>query len=176
MPKQRENISNLAGVVWTYRNISGSANPKTLSLFPCIAFTHTPSFKLHVHFSLSLYLLWESVCPPSGPLARRFFSFSSVRVMNHTCTHTRKRTLLHLHTRANSPLLKTVNPSFYPHQVTTLVLRSPSFSSPFSLITLSVLAPPSRHSKAKTNGCQSKQATCTQTHAHLARLCSHDLY
>lgn len=107
-----------------------------------------PPFKLCARFSLSLLLHSESIPPPSGPQARRFFSFSSVRVMNHTCT--RKRTRLRLHTRSDSPLLKTVNPGVCPHRGRR--------SGPFALGSLSVPVPPSRHSEAKRNSCQSKQA------------------
>lgn len=136
--------------------------------------SHTRAFIQTACASLPLPSVRVSTSSLWAPGQTLLFIFLSESNESHM--HTRKCTLLHLHTRTNSPLLKTVNPSFYPHQVTTLVPHSPSFSSPFSLITLSVLAPPSRHSKAKRDGCQSKQATCIQTRAHLARLCSHDPY
>lgn len=68
-----------AAILWALQSTK-------LSLSLCISFKHKPSFKLHVLPSLPSVRV--SVSPPSGPLARRFFSFSSVRVMNHTCTQT----------------------------------------------------------------------------------------
>lgn len=156
MLKQRLKLAltNLSGLVcmcymWMwYNTYLWICNLQNFASLPLYLF-HTRAFIQTACEFLSLYLLWESLPPPSGPLARRFFSFSSVRVMNHTCTHMQTHTFAFTHSHTNSPLLKTVNPSFYPHQVTTLAPRSPSFSTPFSLVTLSVLAPPSRHSKAK---------------------------
>lgn len=68
--------------------------------------------------------------PPSGPLARRFFSFSSLRVMNHTCTHFFFLSLIHALT--HTPLyLGQSNPGcFLPttgHHFSPLLLL---FSSP----------------------------------------------
>ncbi len=59
-----------------------------------VSLSHLSSFKLRVCFSLSLYLLREPPPPPSGPLARRFLSFS---VMNHTCTHMQTHTFAFTH-------------------------------------------------------------------------------
>lgn len=89
--------------------------------------------------------------------------------MNRTCAH------FCIHTLAQTPLyLKTVNPSFYPHQVANLVLRSPPFFP--TLVTSPVLAPPSRHSQAKRSGCQSKHTVCTQTLVHLAWSSQNELH
>lgn len=81
--EKKRTCSNSVRVVWMYHNTCGSATYKTLSL----SLSHEASFRLRVR--LPLYLLWESLPPPSGPLARRFFSFS---VMNHTCTCTHMQT------------------------------------------------------------------------------------
>lgn len=101
---------------------------------------------------------------PSGLLARHFFSFSPSK-----SNESHMRTLLHLHTRTNSPLLKRGQSQLLPPPGRH---SSPWLASFSPLLTFAMPTPPSRHSKAKTNGCQSKQHACTRTRVHLACLLS----
>lgn len=67
-----------AAILWALQSTKLSLS---LYLFQTQAFIQTACASLSTFCRVS-------VSPPSGPLARRFFSFSSVRVMNHTCTQT----------------------------------------------------------------------------------------
>ena len=137
--------------------------------------SHEPSFKLHVHLSLprpSVRVSTSSLWAPGQTLLFIFLSKSNESHMHthanaHFCIYTLTQTPLYLRQS-----IQAFTPTRSPLQSVARLL----FQVPVSLVTLSVLAPPSRHSKAKRRGCQSKQPTCIQTHAHLACLCSHDPY
>lgn len=113
--------------------------PPERSRFLRISFTSEPSFG-----------------PPLLPLGPRPDESNESHMHAHFASH------------MNSPLLKTVRPRRLPP---TMHFSSLLFPKPFvvvlffSVVTLSVPAPPS---KAKKSGCQSKQATCVQTHQRLA--------
>lgn len=175
--KQHKKLSNVSAALRTHCNTYWSATSKTLSFFLWISFTR--AFIQTACASLS-----PSLPPPSvrvstsslwAPGQTLLFIFLSKSNESHMHTHANAHFCIY--TLTQTPLyLRQSIPAFTPTRSPLQSVARLLFQVPVSLVTLSVLAPPSRHSKAKRRGCQSKQPTCIQTHAHLACLCSHDPY
>lgn len=175
--QQQEKLSNVSAILRTHCNTYGSATSKTLSFFLWISFTR--AFIQTACASLS-----PSLPPPSvrvstsslwAPGQTLLFIFLSKSNESHMHTHANAHFCIY--TLTQTPLyLRQSIPAFTPTRSPLQSVARLLFQVPVSLVTLSVLAPPSRHSKAKRRSCQSKQPACIQTHAHLACLCSHDPY
>lgn len=141
--------------------------PTKLSLFHCIFHTSLHSNCVCVSLPLSLPLPSVRVYTSSlwAPGQTLLFIFLSKSNESHMHTHANA----HIHTHTHTPLyLRQVNPSFYPHQVTTLVPRSP----PFSLVTfpswhLPPDTPKQREATAKVNRLHAFK------HVYTLRVCAH---
>lgn len=122
---------------------------------------------------ISLTPAFIKMPPPAPPVfTSSFWAPGQTRlfIFLRKSNESHMRTLLHLHTCTNSPLLKYGQSQLLPPPGRHSSASLPSF---FPLLTFAMPTPPSRHSRAETSGCQRKQATCTNTCT--LRVCLHKL-